>query len=231
LKKSSSILIATPNTRSLNLAGLVNQKLSGFKVITIENPNDLKALDLEVIRPEWIFFPFWSWIIPKEIFSRYRCVVFHMTDLPYGRGGSPLQNLILRGHRQTMLSAIECVAELDAGPVYVKSPLGLEGTAEEILSRCSVLIGDLIIELVTKNPGSKPQIGEVTIFERRKPSQGDISLLSSLDAIYDYIRMLDADDYPSAFLDTEHFQLDFKEAILEEEYIDAKVRIRMRPNA
>ena len=46
-----------------------------------------------------------------------------MTDLPYGRGGSPLQNLIVRGHKHTMISAIKCVKELDAGPIYLKKPL------------------------------------------------------------------------------------------------------------
>jgi len=37
------------------------------------------------------------WIILKEIFENYEIILFHMTDLPYGRGGSPLQNLIVRG--------------------------------------------------------------------------------------------------------------------------------------
>ena len=43
-----------------------------------------------------------------------------MTDLPYGRGGSPLQNLIINGHKETMMSALRCVQELDAGPIYLK---------------------------------------------------------------------------------------------------------------
>ena len=42
-----------------------------------------------------------------------------MTDLPFGRGGSPLQNLIVRGYKETMLSAIKCVGEVDAGPIYI----------------------------------------------------------------------------------------------------------------
>ena len=35
-----------------------------------------------------------------------------MTDLPYGRGGSPLQNLIIRGFESTKISAIEFKMEL-----------------------------------------------------------------------------------------------------------------------
>ena len=32
----------------------------------------------------------------QEIHENYKCIIFHMTDLPFGRGGSPLQNLISR---------------------------------------------------------------------------------------------------------------------------------------
>ncbi len=37
----------------------------------------------------------------------------HMTDVPYGRGGSPLQNLIARGHTSTKLTAMRMTAEVD----------------------------------------------------------------------------------------------------------------------
>ncbi len=72
------------NNKDLN-CWLVTDK----KSLTYEKVNDFK--------PEYIFFPHWSWIIPSEIYENFKCIVFHMTDLPYGRGGSPLQNLISRG--------------------------------------------------------------------------------------------------------------------------------------
>lgn len=31
---------------------------------------------------------------------------FHMTNFPYGRGGSPLQNLMKRGHHTTTITAL-----------------------------------------------------------------------------------------------------------------------------
>jgi methionyl-tRNA formyltransferase len=111
-------------------------------------------------------FPHWSWIIPKEIHGNFPCIIFRMTDLPYGRGGSPLQNLIIRGHDRTMLSAIKCVSELDAGPIYQKVPLELNGSAEEILTRGSVLMGEMIVYIVTNRPVPTPQKGEVVGFKR-----------------------------------------------------------------
>jgi len=125
-----------------------------------------------------------------------------MTDLPYGRGGSPLQNLIVRGNKSTKITALKCVSELDAGPIYLKRPLSLVGTAEEILLRASDLIAEMIVELLQTQQVPVEQQGDVVEFNRRQPSDGNISELDSLMQIYDYIRMLDADGYPHAFIDT-----------------------------
>ena len=43
-----------------------------------------------------------------------------MTDLPYGRGGSPLQNLILKGKKTTKITAFKMIDKIDAGPIYLK---------------------------------------------------------------------------------------------------------------
>ena len=87
-------------------------------VLHITDNLKFKLDEIRRINPEYIFFPHWSYIIPKEIFSNYQCIVFHMTDLPYGRGGSPLQNLILAGKKKTKISAIDVVEEIDAGDIF-----------------------------------------------------------------------------------------------------------------
>ena len=47
-----------------------------------------------------------------------------MTDLPYGRGGSPLQNLILDNKQKTMISAFKMTERMDEGPIYIKKKNG-----------------------------------------------------------------------------------------------------------
>ena len=64
--------------------------------------DDLSLDALRALQPAYVFFPHWSWRVPKKIVEEFSCVCFHETDLPYGRGGSPLQNLIVRGHKSTM---------------------------------------------------------------------------------------------------------------------------------
>src|SRR5688572_21170714 len=99
--------------------------------VRISSKDDFQAERLEIMKPDWIFIPHWSHLVPESIVNAYRCVTFHMTDVPYGRGGSPLQNLIVRSHTDTMISAIRADAGIDTGPVYLKRPLSLEGSAAE----------------------------------------------------------------------------------------------------
>lgn len=197
-------------------------------VIYIDNKECITYDYLNKLQPEWVFFPHWSYIIPAEVYENMNCVIFHMTDLPFGRGGSPLQNLIARGIYETKLSALKCTAQLDAGDIYSKQPLSLWGTAEEIYLRAAELTKEMIIQIVKEKPQLHKQQGELVVFQRRKPSEGDIGKLESLSKVFDYIRMLDADTYPPAFLDKNNLHIEFTRASLKDGYIlaDAKIFIK-----
>lgn len=197
-------------------------------VIYIDNKECITYDYLHKLQPEWVFFPHWSYIIPAEVYENMNCVIFHMTDLPFGRGGSPLQNLIARGIYETKLSALKCTAQLDAGDIYIKQPLSLWGTAEEIYLRAAELTKEMIIQIVKEKPQLYKQQGEPVVFQRRKPSEGDVGELDSLAEIFDYIRMLDADTYPPAFLDMNNLHIEFTRASLKDGHIlaDAKIFIK-----
>ena len=151
-----------------------------------------------------------------------------MTDLPFGRGGSPLQNLIQRGIYSTKISALRCVKELDAGPIYMKKDLSLHGNAEEIYMRASKVCCDMVIEIINNEVMPVAQNGEVTVFKRRKPTDSNIAALDSLVSVYDYIRMLDADGYPHAFVEVGNLRFEFDRAALKDGFIEADVKISIR---
>lgn len=121
-----------------------------------------------VSRLRYIFFLHWNWHVPVELWSRFECACFHMTDVPYGRGGSPLQNLIVAGHESTKLTALRMVEELDAGPVYAKRELSLDGRAEEIYIRAAKLSFEIIKWMIRNEPSPEAQQGDVGSFKRRK---------------------------------------------------------------
>lgn len=222
------IVIASPHARTDALEASVRAALPERRILRIRDRDELTATRLERLEPELVMLPHWSWIIPASVHERFECVIFHMTDLPYGRGGSPLQNLIVRGYTETMISAFRCEAGLDTGPIYLKRPLTLEGTAEEILRRASEVIAGMIVDIVRDRPTLVPQAGDVVNFARRRAADGDLAPLAELATVHDYIRMLDADGYPPAFLETAHFHLEFTEARLMDDFVQATVRIRRR---
>jgi methionyl-tRNA formyltransferase len=179
---------------------------------TISKAEELQLESILALDPEWIFVPHWSDLIPKSIWNHWPTVIFHMTDLPYGRGGSPLQNLIQRGHSNTMLSALRCSKELDAGPIYCKEPLSLQGTAEEIFIRADSIIESMIKRIVKQRPDPKPQEGEPVLFKRRKPEESNLKDCApgDLASWFDQIRMLDAEGYPHAFLEVHGCRMEFR---------------------
>ncbi len=175
--------------------------------------------------PRYIFFLHWSWKVPLEIVNHYECVCFHMTDVPYGRGGSPLQNLILRGHRETRLTALRMTSEFDAGPVYFKEVLSLEGSAEEIYVRAGRLSAEMVKRFVEEEPRAEAQQGEAVNFTRRKPEESRIGSVGSLEQLHDFIRMLDAEGYPRAFLEYGGLRWEFSRSALYDGRIVADVKI------
>lgn len=193
----------------------------------INKPEGLLVNKLKKINPRYVFFPHWSWIIPPEIYENFECIVFHMTDLPYGRGGSPLQNLIVRGKKKTKISVLRVVKDLDAGPIYIKKNLELEGSATEIFNRFSKIAFSTIREIIKKNPVPYPQKGVPVIFKRRKPIESDISNLDEINKVNDYIRMLDGEGYPASFLEKNKIRLEFSEAKLVGDEISAQVKIKI----
>jgi methionyl-tRNA formyltransferase len=194
--------------------------------ILIDKPSDLDWENLDQLRPDKVFIPHWSHIIPPKVFGNFECIVFHMTDLPFGRGGSPLQNLIARGFSNTRISAIKVAKEIDGGDVYLKKELSLHGTAQEIFLRATNVIEEMIIDIHKSNIIPTPQEGVVEYFKRRTFEQSTIEGILDIDRLYDHIRMLDCEGYPQAFLETEKFRFEFSRAsIKDDKTIFADVRI------
>ena len=146
--------------------------------------------------------------------------------MPYGRGGSPIQNLIQRGHKDTVVTALRMVEDLDAGPVYAKRRLSLLGLAEEIFVRSAGVVSELIGEIVANEPEPAAQQGEAIVFKRRRPEESAVpDDMRSLAGLFDHIRMLDAADYPPAFLEHGGFRFEFVRPALRTGRIEADVRI------
>jgi methionyl-tRNA formyltransferase len=201
----------------------IRQELS-LDCAWVSSPDQLLQ-EVASSKPRYIFFPHWSSIVPSQIWRDFECVCFHMTDLPFGRGGSPLQNLISRGYTDTVLTALRMVEALDAGPVYAKRPMALQGSAAEIYARAGDISFDLIRWIIENEPSPLPQQGPAVNFKRRKPEQSELPRTNDMNKIFDHIRMLDAPGYPAAFLERDGLRFEFSDAAVEGEEIVARVVI------
>ena len=175
--------------------------------------NDLSYSKIKKINPKIIFFPHWRHIIPSEIHSNFKCIGFHCTPLPYGRGGSPLQNMIIRGFKKTKICALKIEKRLDAGPIFLKESFDLKGRGEDIMFKMNKVTLKMIKEIIRKKINPKKQIGKIKIFKRRKPKESKIKFNQNINKIYDQIRMLDIDGYPTAFFDDKKYNVTFTNAV------------------
>ncbi len=101
------------------------------------NPGDLNNREnrtiVKKLKPDVFLFYGWSWMIPKEIYEHYPCLILHTSPLPKYRGGSPLQNQIISGETRSSISIFQATKGLDEGPIYAQAPFSLEGTLERIV--------------------------------------------------------------------------------------------------
>ena len=120
MKECKNYIIATIKSWNIEEANKLIKENNNLKIILISDKKGLDYNKIKKYNPRYILFPHWSWKIPGNISENYECIIFHMTDLPFGRGGSPLQNLISRGIYNTKISAVKVVDEIDTGPIYIK---------------------------------------------------------------------------------------------------------------
>ena len=156
--------------------------------------------------PDLILFYGWSWIVDIKIINKFNCLMLHPSPLPKYRGGSPIQNQIIRGEKKSMVSIFKMNKELDSGDILIQSPLSLEGDLSKIFDEIEKIGIQITKEILQNNTTPIPQDhSSATSYERLKPENSEITLneLKNKDAeyLFNKIRML-ADPYPNAYIKT-----------------------------
>ena len=195
------------------------------KILIIQDKESLCVDTLKSFEPDIVFFPHWSWIVEREIFTQFKCIVFHTSPLPYGRGGSPIQNLILRGHKVSPVCALKMSNELDNGPIYDQEEISLEGSLCKILNRLDSTVNMLMKRLIDHLPTPIEQTGVGKTFKRLGDKDNEISFDTTFEKAYDIVRMLDDPSYPSAYLSLKNILIEFSEVNRKNDEFFCRVRI------
>lgn len=215
------IIIANSNTWFHLSEKLANRN----EILHIKEKESFTIENINRFNPELIFFPHWSWIVPKEIYTNFKCILFHTAPLPFGRGGSPIQNLIINGFKESPVCALKMTSDIDAGPIYTKKQLSLEGSLKEIFKNLNLSINEMINELIFHLPNPKDQTGKTLIFKRLKKEDNELPKTLSIEEIFDRIRMLDYENYPNTFIKHGEFKFEFYDAELIEGNIICTTKI------
>lgn len=178
------------------------------------------------INPDWVFFFHWSEIIDEKIYKNHRCALVHTSNLPKGRGGSPLQNQIIEGINTTKVNIIEICKPIDSGKIYCSSPITLQGGITDIWLTIADTAKDLIEKVVDGNIIPIPQNGSPEVYKRKKDNRLKFNSEKDILHIYDQIRMLDSEEYPNAYIVIGGFKLEFSRAKLKGETVLSDVRIK-----
>lgn len=163
---------------------------------------------IKLINPDLIFFIGWSWIVPKEIIEKYKCICLHPSPLPKYRGGSPLQNQIINGEKESAITLFLMNDEIDAGNILKQEKFSLEGELSDIFKRIAEIGTRRIKEIIRDFEKGSPIFleqdeSEATICKRRKPEESEITedelKTKPAEYLFNKIRMLQ-DPYPNAYI-------------------------------
>lgn len=143
-------------------------------------------------------------IASSEALKRNRWnLVVHESDLPKGRGFSPLSWSILAGENVIPVCLIEAADEVDAGAILYKDRIVLEG--HELIGEIRAALGEKTIELCERflyeaSPVTPvPQVGEPTYFKRRRPPDSRLDPNQSISDQFELLRIVDNRRYPAFF--------------------------------
>ena len=145
-------------------------------------------------------------IVPADVLGRARSnVVVHASDLPRGRGMSPMTWQILAGARSIPVTLFEAVEALDAGPIYLQRHMDTVGNEllPELREALAVITVDMCLEFVARFPTilaeGRPQRGESSVHPRRRPDDSRLDPRAPLAEQFDLLRVVDNKRYPAFF--------------------------------
>lgn len=143
-------------------------------------------------------------LTPPELLARNAWnIVVHASDLPRGRGFSPLTWQILEGKNKIPLTMIAMADKADAGDILMQYWLEFEGHElnDEMRSRMGGAIQDMCVDLVSSPtaPGRKKQSGDPSWYRRRKPADSELDPTKSLAEQFELLRVVDNERYPAFF--------------------------------
>ena len=128
---------------------------AGIPVYQPENFKEEETVQtLADLQPDVVAVVAYGRILPQSVLDipKFGCINIHASLLPKYRGSAPYQWAVLDGLKETGVTAMYLVREMDAGDIIdvSKTEIGPDETAGELLDRLAVLGAELLVKTLDK---------------------------------------------------------------------------------
>lgn len=141
-------------------------------------------------------------VFKKLSLNKFNLVV-HESNLPEGKGWSPVTWQILEGKSTIPVTLFEAAPSIDSGQIYSQAYISLDGTEllDEIKHQQGIVTQSLILNFIESLPEvkSRPQNGNESFYPRRGPDDSRLDIHKSIYEQFDLLRVCDNERYPAHF--------------------------------
>ena len=175
--------------------------------LTIRNPNNLNTDEelkfFKKLNPDIVVVVAYGQLISKKFLDvpAKGFINIHGSLLPEWRGAAPIQRAIMNLDKQTGISIMKIVEELDAGPVMKKIAVDISSsdTSHEISERLSKIGSECIVEVLNdifndENKFTEQNHKNATYAKKIKKIEGKINWQESAKNIIGKINGLNTDN-------------------------------------
>ncbi len=135
-------------------------------------------------------------------------LVIHESDLPKGKGFSPVQWQIMEGKNEIPVCLIHATADVDAGNILEKASIRLQG--HELFSDIRRKQAETTLLLMERLLAKYPRItktaqeGRTSIYRRRTRKDDRLDVHKTIAEQFNALRIADNEKYPAYFVHNGH---------------------------
>ncbi len=153
-----------------------------------------------------LFILSFSKIVPTKILIKHKHnLVVHESNLPKGRGWSPVTWQVLKGKTKIPVTLFEAGTHVDDGKIYIQTDISLTGNEllPEIHKKQAKITGELCLKFIQEYTSvvskGRSQKGIASYYLRRTPKDSEVDPKKTILEQFNLLRVVDNDRYPAFF--------------------------------
>jgi methionyl-tRNA formyltransferase len=170
---------------------------SKYKFSMHHDPSEIRDCDI-------VFVLGYTKILKADFLEANRLpLVIHESDLPQGKGFSPVQWQILEGKNEIPVCLIHATADLDAGDILERAFIHLQGhelfaEIRRKQAETTLLLMERVLKKYPRISGI-PQTGKASTYRRRTRKDDRLDVHKTIAEQFNALRIADNKRYPAFF--------------------------------